>query len=106
MRSMGICFQNVLLGVLALIFIGPVAEARDLCNLPDGTSVFMYYRPNPRTDIGPAYTCREVVRLRTCMRGVLSEDAPECLDRNSGACHAGWIEQLPDSEFRFPTCAD
>lgn len=91
--------------VLSLGFAGE-SQARDLCDLPDGTSVFMYYRSNPRSDIGPGYSCRDVVRLRTCMNGVLSEDTPECLDRNSGACHASWLEQLSDKEFRYPTCAD
>ena len=74
--------------------------------LEHGTTATLYYKDQPRTQIGPNYTCAVVSRARTCVDGNFSEQTPVCSQYDSGGCVDGWLAQLPDAEFNFGACLD
>lgn len=78
----------------------------DGVTIANGTSAAMYYRAQPRKQIGPNYSCGFVSRTRTCVNGELSITPRECDQYDSGACVAHWIEMLQDNDFTFGRCED
>lgn len=83
-----------------------LCETADFYTVGDGQTVTLHYRQNPRQEIGPAYTCAQVARVRTCIGGKFSETPVVCSTRDSGGCADSWIEKLDDSAFVFGICAD
>lgn len=99
------------LPVLALSMCSSFAKASH-CETVDGLwvengqSILFYLTDQPRTQLGPNYTCKEVSRVRTCVDGRLSENTPTCSEFDSGGCVDSWLQQLSDFEFTFRTCRD
>lgn len=99
------------LAILALSICSHFAKASP-CQTVDGLwvengrSILFYLTDQPRTQLGPNYTCEEVSRVRTCVNGRLSEKTPACSEFDSGGCVDSWLQQLPDSEFTFQNCRD
>lgn len=78
----------------------------DGVTIADGTIAVLHLSSQPRKQIGPAYTCGEVARIRACNSGVLSDNPVTCSEKDSGGCVDSWIQMMGDHEFAFARCQD
>ena len=104
--------KSITLGAFALTILtsnGAVAKdcvTIDGVTITDQRVVRLFYRPSPRTEIGPAYTCVEVARQRTCLDGTFSTIPVRCRNVDSGGCADSWLERLEDENFVYGSCQD
>lgn len=91
-----------------LVLLAPLTAAA-YCELngtiyPTGAAA-RFYCVDKSAKIGPAYTCAELSRVRTCeSEGNWSDKQPECESHDSGGCVDWWVDQMSDSSFRYATC--
>jgi hypothetical protein len=90
------------------------AFASDSCTV--GSEIYpigagaTFYLESESAKVGPAYTCKELSRVRICevstQTGLTewSNRKPECGTFDSGGCVDWWLEQLSDSAFTFSSC--
>lgn len=101
-------FAAIIIGTL----LAPPAFAINACyygdKLVEIDSKATFYYVDESAKIGPAYTCAELSRVRTCEPfgddAVWSDVQPECSQEDSGGCVDRWLDRLPDSAFTFTQC--
>lgn len=104
--------NSIALGVFAVISLSMTRAIAKDCQTIDGMTfgdqsvVRLFYKSSPRTEIGPAYTCIEVSRQRTCLNGEFSNIAVRCRNIDSGGCADSWLERMEDNNFAYGNCQD